>query len=149
MVPAECLHVHTFACALSWGMGLFWRIQNERSCWAWVSAFRCRAQATLLVTLWLLLLAEYSVLPWHECPYECVLSQREAHCVLAPAVACAHCGGRPEHILSCPALRPGPGGYVECMSLCMAPITAACMRRRAHSRRASETRNVYFTPFSP
>lgn len=114
MVSAGCLHVHAFACALSWGIGFFWRIQNEHSCWDWVSAFWCGAQATLLVTLWLLLLAEYLVLPRHECPYECVLSQKEAHCVLVSALACA------PTVVGHPKLQPAlqPGGWLVCEMAC-------------------------------
>lgn len=87
--------------------------------------------------------AEYSVLLWHECPYECVLSQQKS-----PLCACTcfslglHCGGA-SWAAPCTAAR-GLAGMWDGRWLCMVPITAALtwqgvmVRGRAHGRKYSE-----------
>lgn len=118
-------HTHLLVhSAEAWGFSKAYRMNVA----AETGYLLCRAQAILLLTLWLLLLAEYSVLPWHECPYECVLSQRERSllCACTCFSLCPHCAGA-SWAAPCTAAW-GLVGIWSRMWLCMVPSTAEFAR---------------------
>lgn len=88
-------------------------------------------------------------LPWPECPCECVLSQKEAHCVFVPTLAWASTVvGHPE---LCLALQLGAWQACGVQVALYVSIPAAftwqgvIVEGRAHSRLHWEIRELYST----
>lgn len=92
------------------GFFLIWRMQNETSCWDWVSAFLCRAQATRLVKLMVVVVGRTLESPLMWVPLW-MCSEPEG----SPLCACTHVSLCPVWwgILSCTLhCSLGPDRYV-------------------------------------